>query len=210
MNRLPVSRSLAFGSLALIALAGWVSPSRADAIFSYSVSPSTGSITGGGNTITITGGSGAGANASFPGGSNQNLLTINVNASGGSIASINQAVNFNVTVTDTASGKSTTVAFTGNISGSVGKGSSSLSFTFSPTGAIALGDLGAFAYTLTTGTGLVLLQVGDNLLVENFSAVALPPPPPTTPEPTGFLLWGMIGLCGLWYGRRQLRSSSAA
>jgi hypothetical protein len=200
-------RWIVLGCLAVGVLAANSAPCRADAIFSYSVTPSTTSITGGGNTVTITGASASGQNASFPGGVNENLLTFSVSSSG-SVTKFSSPVNFSVTVTDKASGKSTVINFTGKIAGSLGTGSSSLLFTFSPTGAIPF-NLGNLAFTLTIASGSEFILTGDNLLVENFSADALGPHP-SVPEPSTFVLWGMIGACGLWFGHRRMRFKSAA
>ena len=193
---------------ALVLMAVLTSTTQANPIFSFSDAPSPTSITSGGSTLTLTGGSGAGQDAGFPGGANETILNINLSSTTSSPAfdSFGSPISFPLTITDTASGNPFTIPFSGTLSGALNTSTSSITLSSVTPPTPFFFNLGGNMYTVTL-TFPNFLTLGNNNINANVQAVALPA---AVPEPGSILLWGAVGMVGVWYGRRKLRRKLAA
>ncbi len=188
-----------------LTLLAWLAPvAKADPIFSFSDSPSPTPITSGGSTITLTGGSGSLQDAGFTGGANETILTISLasNTLSPGSDSFNSTINFPLTITDVGSGLQNTISFTGTLSGSLNSTTSSVFLTSITPSTPLTFSLGGNNYTVGTLSFPVPLVLGDNQINVNISA-------PATPEPVSFVLWGVVGMIGVWYARRNPQENLA-
>lgn len=191
-----------------VAFMAWLTPAvHAAPIFSFSDSPSPTPITSGSSTITLTGQSGSGQNAGFPGGANEFIMNINLASATASPSSdpFNTSVSFPLTITDTTTGFSQVIPFTGTLSGSLNSGTSSVFLTgITPSNPITF-NLGFSQYTVNLTAFPQPLTLGNNQINVNVSAVPLS----SLPEPPSLALWGVLGMAGVWYGRRRFQEKLA-
>jgi hypothetical protein len=193
---------------ALVGLMVTVPFARADPIFSFSDSPSPTSLIGGDkdsddSSITVTGHSKSGQDAGYSStGINENIMTVNLKG-GDDQSSFSNTLKFPLKITDTASGSSHTVNFSGMLSGNLGEGGTSVMLTgITPTTPLSF-DLGGYQYTVTL-INPSILTTGDNQINVNIQGTPLP-----IPEPGSLFLFGGFGAVGVWYSRRKLHRKVA-
>jgi hypothetical protein len=194
-----MKRSIVGFSVMVLSLLGCAA--QAAPIFSYTVTPTPTSFSGlsAGNSVTLAGGSGSGLDGGFPGGTNINVLTVNIAAAAGSTVDTvtNQSASFALKITD-QSNVSGTVTFTGIWNGSLGNGNSSMTLTnFMPASPVNL-QLDGSLYTVTFMTPN-LNSVGTNTFAVKVQATSI------VPEPSSIVVIAVTMVGGLIGTRRFLR-----
>jgi len=209
-------------------------PVRAEPGWSYNWTTTTPLVGSGGSGVSILPASGSGSGSSDIVAAN---LAVISSAPAATPDPVNGGWNLTLHLTDTASGNSGTLLFTGQFSGTVSASSSSVDNMFNDPKVQTL-SLGAHLYTATIGlytppglTGTTLKgAIGANLALSDVPGSVPPPVPPTgpppsppppppspppvvkSPEPSGLVLALMgvssLGL-GWWNGRRSRRTALA-